>query len=346
MDEKVVFSYVCMTVYTVAFQITQILGLLLPLLIAVAYLTLAERKIMGAMQRRKGPDVVGLWGLFQPLADALKLLVKEAALPTLSDIHLFVAAPILTFIFAMMGWAALPLSEDAVLVDLDLGILYIFATGSLGVYGIIIAGWASNSKYAFLGALRSTAQMVSYEVSIGLILISVLLCTGSLQIASIVKAQEEIWLVLPLFPIALLFFISCLAETNRAPFDLPEAEAELVAGYNVEYSSMGFALFFLGEYANMMVMSSLCFIFFLGGWLPPLDLALFHWIPGGMWFGLKVVCILFVYIWVRACYPRYRYDQLMGLGWKVFLPLSLAWVVFVAGILISFDWLPIGAIFV
>ena len=340
MDEKVVFSCVCMTVYTVAFQITQILGLLLPLLIAVAYLTLAERKIMGAMQRRKGPDVVGLWGLFQPLADALKLLVKEAALPTLSDIHLFVAAPILTCIFAMMGWAALPLSEDAVLVDLDLGILYIFATGSLGVYGIIIAGWASNSKYAFLGALRSTAQMVSYEVSIGLILISVLLCTGSLQIASIVKAQEEIWLVLPLFPIALLFFISCLAETNRAPFDLPEAEAELVAGYNVEYGSMGFALFFLGEYANMILMSALLVLLFLGGWHPPLMVFPLTLIPGGFWYAVKTLFLLLGYIWVRASLPRYRYDQLMSLGWKVFLPLSLGWVCMFSGLLIGLNALP------
>ena len=329
-----------MTLSVLGFHLTNILGLLLPLLIGVAYLTLAERKIMGAMQRRKGPDVVGLWGLFQPLADALKLLVKEAALPTVADIHLFVAAPMLTFVFAMLGWAALPLSEDALLVDIDLGILYIFATGSLGVYGIIIAGWASNSKYAFLGALRSTAQMVSYEVSIGLILISVLLCTGSLQLSAIVHAQESMWLVLPLFPITLLFYISCLAETNRAPFDLPEAEAALVAGYNVEYGSMGFALFFLGEYANMILMSAFLVVLFLGGWHAPLSIAPFTWVPGGVWYALKTLLLLLGYIWVRASLPRYRYDQLMALGWKVFLPLSLCWVVLLSGLLVGLDALP------
>ena len=234
----------------------------------------------------------------------------------------------------------LPLSEDALLVDIDLGILYIFATGSLGVYGIIIAGWASNSKYAFLGALRSTAQMVSYEVSIGLILISVLLCTGSLQLSAIVHAQESMWLVLPLFPITLLFYISCLAETNRAPFDLPEAEAELVAGYNVEYGSMGFALFFLGEYANMILMSAFLVVLFLGGWHAPLSIAPFTWVPGGVWYALKTLLLLLGYIWVRASLPRYRYDQLMALGWKVFLPLSLCWVVLLSGLLVGLDALP------
>ena len=233
-----------------------------------------------------------------------------------------------------------PFGEGLVLADLNVGLLYLFAVSSLGVYGIITAGWASNSKYPFLGSLRSAAQMVSYEVSIGLILITVLLCAGSLNITEIVLAQEKIWFCVPLFPLLFLFFISCLAETNRAPFDLPEAEAELVAGYNVEYSSMGFALFFLGEYGNMIVMSSLCSLFFLGGWLPPANWLVFLWLPPIFWFGLKTIIFLFLFVWVRAAFPRYRYDQLMRLGWKVFLPLSLAWVVFVSGTLLAFDWLP------
>ena len=236
--------------------------------------------------------------------------------------------------------AIIPFSESLVLADLNVGLLYVFAISSLGVYGIITAGWSSNSKYAFLGSLRSAAQMVSYEVSIGLILITVLLCVGSLNLTEIVIAQEKIWFCVPLFPLLIMFFISCLAETNRAPFDLPEAEAELVAGYNVEYSSMGFALFFLGEYAYMIVMSSLCSLFFLGGWLPFFNFAIFYWVPGVFWFGLKIILFLFLFVWVRAAYPRYRYDQLMRLGWKVLLPLSLAWVVLVAGILITLDWLP------
>jgi len=245
----------------------------------------------------------------------------------------------LLFLLALTSWAFIPFDEGVVLADLNLGILYIFAISSLGVYGVITAGWSSNSKYAFLGALRSTAQMVSYEVSIGLIIITVLLCVGSLNLSEIVLAQKNVWFGLPLFPMLLLFFISCLAETNRAPFDLPEAEAELVAGYNVEYSSMGFALFFLGEYANMILMSVLCVILFLGGWLPPFNLTVFYWIPSPMWLGLKTILFLFLYIWVRAAFPRYRYDQLMRLGWKVFLPLSLAWVLFVAGVLVAFDLL-------
>jgi NADH-quinone oxidoreductase subunit H len=320
--------------------IAKILGIVVPLLVAVAYLTLAERKVMASMQRRKGPNVVGFFGILQPLADGLKLLIKEPVLPSSANTVVFLAAPVLTFLLALIAWAVIPFGEGLVLCDLDVGMLYIFAISSLGVYGVIMAGWASNSKYAFLGALRSTAQMVSYEVSLGLIIITVLLCVGSLNLSAIVMAQEDVWFGVPLFPLLLMFFISCLAETNRAPFDLPEAEAELVAGYNVEYSSMGFALFFLGEYANMIMMSVLCVILFLGGWLPPLSFTFMYWIPGSMWLGLKTIIFLFLYIWVRAAFPRYRYDQLMRLGWKVLLPLALAWVLLVAGILVAFDLLP------
>ena len=321
-------------------SIAKILGLVVPLLVAVAYLTLAERKVMASMQRRKGPNVVGFFGILQPLADGLKLLIKEPVLPSSANTVVFLAAPVVTFLLALISWAVIPFGEGMVLSDLDIGMLYIFAISSLGVYGVIMAGWSSNSKYAFLGALRSTAQMVSYEVSLGLIIITVLMCVGSLNLSEIVLAQEEVWFAVPLFPLLLLFFISCLAETNRAPFDLPEAEAELVGGYNVEYSSMGFALFFLGEYANMIMMSVLCVILFLGGWLPPLSLTIFYWIPGSFWLGIKTIFFLFLYIWVRAAFPRYRYDQLMRLGWKVFLPLALAWVLFVAGILVAFELLP------
>ena len=320
--------------------LAKILGLIVPLLLAVAFLTLAERKVMASMQRRKGPNVVGIFGLLQPLADGLKLLCKEPVLPSNANLFIFLLAPVLTFTLSLISWAVIPFGEGVVLSDLNLGVLYLFAISSLGVYGIITAGWSSNSKYAFLGCLRSAAQMVSYEVSLGLMIITVLLCVGSLNLSDIVTAQEEIWFCVPLFPLCILFFISCLAETNRAPFDLPEAEAELVAGYNVEYSSLGFALFFLGEYANMILLSGMCVLLFFGGWLPPFEITFLYWIPSGVWFGLKIVCFLFLYIWVRAAFPRYRYDQLMRLGWKVFLPLSLAWVVFVAGTLLAFDWLP------
>lgn len=320
--------------------VLKILGITVPLLLAVAFLTLAERKVMASMQRRKGPNVVGILGVFQPIADGVKLMVKEPILPSSANTLIFLIAPVLTFLLSQVAWAVIPFGEGAVLADIHVGLLYVFAISSLGVYGIITAGWSSNSKYGFLGSLRSAAQMVSYEVSIGLILITVLLCVGSLNLTEVVLAQEAVWFCVPLFPLLVLFFISCLAETNRAPFDLPEAEAELVAGYNVEYSAMGFTLFFLGEYANILVMSSLCTLFFLGGWLPPFDLVFLHWIPGVFWLGLKLNFFLFFFIWVRAAFPRYRYDQLMRLGWKVFLPLSLAWVVFVSGILVGFDWLP------
>jgi NADH-quinone oxidoreductase subunit H len=319
----------------------QILFIIVPLLLAVAYFTLAERKILASIQRRRGPSVVGLWGLGQALADGLKLLVKETILPSTSNVIMFILAPILTFLLAIMGWAVIPFGEGLVLSDLNVGLLYIFAISSLGVYGIITSGWASNSKYAFLGALRSTAQMISYEVSIGLIIINVLLCTGSLNLSTIVLAQESIWYIIPLFPVFLMFFISALAETNRAPFDLPEAEAELVAGYNVEYSAMGFALFFLGEYTNILIMCALLTILFLGGWLPLFNKFPFNKLVGPLWFGLKMSAMVFGFIWVRGSYPRYRYDQLMRLGWKILLPLALAWVLFTAGILVSFEWYPI-----
>nr|BAA99457.2 NADH dehydrogenase subunit 1 [Beta vulgaris subsp. vulgaris] len=318
----------------------EILGIILPLLLGVAFLVLAERKVMAFVQRRKGPDVVGSFGLLQPLADGLKLILKEPISPSSANFFLFRMAPVTTFMLSLVAWAVVPFDYGMVLSDLNIGLLYLFAISSLGVYGIIIAGWSSNSKYAFLGALRSAAQMVSYEVSIGLILITVLICVGSCNLSEIVMAQKQIWFGIPLFPVLVMFFISCLAETNRAPFDLPEAERELVAGYNVEYSSMGFALFFLGEYANMILMSGLCTLLFLGGWLPILDLPIFKRIPGSIWFSIKVILFLFLYIWVRAAFPRYRYDQLMGLGWKVFLPLSLAWVVAVSGVLVTFQWLP------
>jgi NADH-quinone oxidoreductase subunit H len=291
------------------------------------------------MQQRRGPNVVGLFGLLQPLADGLKLLIKETILPSSANTIIFILAPIITFLLALVTWSVIPFGVDMVLIDLNVGILFVFAISSLGVYGIIAAGWSSNSKYSFLGALRSAAQMVSYEVSIGLIIMCVLLCAGSLNLSEIVYAQKEVWYCIPLFPLFIMFFISGLAETNRAPFDLPEAEAELVSGYNTEYAAMGFALFFLGEYANMILMCSVLSILFLGGWLPLINISPFNLIPGVFWFGFKVTILLFVFVWVRAAFPRYRYDQLMRLGWKVFLPFSLAWVLFVSGIFIGLDWL-------
>ena len=320
--------------------VAKILAIVVPLLIAVAYFTLAERKIMGAIQRRRGPNVVGVFGLLQPLADGAKLLLKETIIPSNANTILFVLAPIISFLLSLLGWAVIPYGEGMVFADINVGILYLFAVSSLGVYGVIISGWASNSKYAFLGALRSAAQMVSYEVSLGVIIITVLICVGSLNLSDIVLAQQGVWFVVPLFPMAIMFYISALAETNRHPFDLPEAEAELVSGYNVEYSAMGFALFFLGEYANMLIMSGMTVVLFLGGWLPLFSFAPFTWVPGPIWFGLKLIIFAAGFAWARAAFPRYRYDQLMRLGWKIFLPLSLGWLFLTAGILMAFNWLP------
>lgn len=312
------------------------LFLILPLLIAIAYFTLAERKILSSIQRRKGPNVVGTFGLLQPLADGLKLFVKETVLPSNCDVVLFIFAPILTFFLSLVSWVVIPFGKGMSYAELNIGILYLLAISSLGVYGIIIAGWSSNSKYAFLGALRSSAQMVSYELTISFSILSVVVCARSLNLVDIVLSQQKIWYCIPLFPIFIIFFISSLAETNRHPFDLPEAEAELVSGYNVEYSAMGFALFFLGEYSNMLLMSALTSILFLGGWLSPF---FFNFIPGPFWLGLKISFFVVLFVLARAILPRYRYDQLMRLGWKVFLPLTLGCFIYTTGILLSFNWL-------
>ncbi|AQU86770.1 NADH-quinone oxidoreductase subunit H [Komagataeibacter nataicola] len=319
------------------------LAVLVPLLLGVAYLTLAERKVMAAMQLRKGPNVNGPFGVLQAFADAIKMLTKETVIPSGANRMLFLFAPFLTFSLAMIAWAVIPTGNGLAIANINVGILYLLAISSLGVYGMLIAGWASNSKYAFLGGLRSAAQMVSYEVSIGLVIVSVLLAVGSLNLNDIVLAQRHVWFCLPMFPMFIVFFISALAETNRAPFDLPEGESELVAGFFVEYSALAFGLFFLGEYANMFLMSGMVSILFLGGWLPPLAMAPFTWIPGPLWLIAKILFCLFVFIWVRATFPRYRYDQLMRLGWKVFLPFSLAWMVLTAGFLMVTGLLPGGA---
>ncbi len=321
-------------------MVVEILALLVPLLMGVAYATVAERKVLAAIQLRKGPNVVGPFGLFQAFADAGKMLMKETIIPAGANRALFICAPMLTFILAMIAWAVIPVNDGWAIANINVGILYLFAISSLGVYGIIIAGWASNSKYAFLGGLRSAAQMVSYEVSIGFVLVCVLLCVGSLNLNDVVLAQRHVWFFIPLFPMFIVFFISGLAETNRSPFDLPEGESEIVAGFFVEYSAMAFALFFLGEYANMFMMSAMTSILFLGGWLPIIPLPPFTWIPGPLWFIGKILLCMFVFMWVRATFPRFRYDQLMRLGWKVFLPLSLFWLVLTAGVLVTFGWLP------
>ncbi len=329
-----------MTTYFIAYFniLLKSFAIILPLLLAVAFLTLLERKIMASMHQRKGPNVVGFFGLLQAFADGLKLFIKETIFPNSANILIFVLAPITTFLISLVVWAAIPFGDNLVISDLNLGVVYIFAISSLGVYGIIFSGWSSNSKWAFLGSLRSTAQMISYEVSIGIIVLCVLLCVGSLNFFDIVESQRKIWFVVPLFPLFIMFFVSGLAETNRSPFDLPEAEAELVSGYNTEYSGIGFVLFFLGEYSNMVLMSSIITIYFFGGWFSPFNyISVLPILPGTFWFGLKTASFLFLFIWVRATYPRYRYDQLMRLGWKVFLPFSLGWLIFVAGFLLGFD---------
>lgn len=320
--------------------IIKILSIIVPVLIAVAFFTVAERKIMGAIQRRRGPNVIGFMGLLQALADGLKLFVKETTLPSNSNLIVFILAPMLAFVLSLISWAVIPFSNKIIAADINLGILYLFAISSLNVYGILLAGWSSNSKYAYLGALRSAAQMVSYEISIGFIVLTTVLCTGSFNLSSIVLAQSKSYFIIPLFPMFILFYISMLAETNRHPFDLPEAEAELVSGYNVEYSAMTFALFFLGEYSNMLLMSSFAAILFLGGWLPLFDIFILNVLPGSFWFSLKIALGAVFFIITRATLPRYRYDQLMQLGWKSFLPLSIGYIILTSSILVSFNWLP------
>ena len=326
-----------MTFFQIFITILKSLIIIVPVLIAVAFFTLLERKIMAGIQRRRGPNVVGILGILQPFADGLKLLIKETIIPSRANKIIFLLAPILALFLSFLSYTVLPFSLFNVFADINLGILYIFAISSLSVYGIIMSGWSSNSRYAFLGTLRSTAQMVSYEVSIGLIIINVLICANSLNLTQIVYSQTYIWYVIPLFPLFLLFYISALAETNRPPFDLPEAEAELVSGYNVEYSAMTFAQFFLGENINIIFMCSLMTTLFWGGWLPIINISILYLIPGIIWFVIKVLIFLFSFVWVRVSFPRYRYDQLMRLGWKIFLPLSLAWVVFVSTVLLSFN---------
>lgn len=327
-----------LTNYYVLFVLEVVLSfiaLILPLLLAVAFFTLYERQLLAALQRRQGPNIVGFYGLFQPIADGLKLLLKESILPTRANLLIFILSPVFTFGLALAGWIVIPAGEGETLCDFHLGTLYTFALSSLGVHTVIMAGWSSNSKYAFLGGLRSAAQMISYEVSLGVTLLSVLLIAGTLNYSTIVESQAKIWLSFPLFPIFSIFFVTALAETNRHPFDLPEAEAELVSGYNVEYSAMGFALFFLAEYSNIILMSAVTALLFLGGWQAPIDIFPFNLVPQSVYFGIKTLFFITLFIIVRGTLPRYRYDQLMRLGWKVFLPLSLGFVSLYASILIS-----------
>ena len=321
-------------------EVYKILFLLVPVLVSVAMIVWLDRRVWAFVQKRQGPNVVGPFGLLQSLADALKYIFKEIIIPSSSNKVIFILAPIVTMTLALVAWAVIPFSQTQVIADINVGILYLFAVSSLGVYGIIMGGWASNSKYPFLGAIRSAAQMVSYEVSIGIIIINVLLCVGSLNLSDIVLAQQNLWFVIPLFPMFVIFFISALAETNRPPFDLPEAEAELVAGYQTEYSGMMYAMFWLGEYANILLMCALGSILFLGGWLSPIELYPFNLIPGALWLAFKILFLFILFALVKAIVPRYRYDQLMRLGWKVFLPLSLIWVVLTASYLFYFNLLP------
>ena len=321
-------------------EVYKILLLLIPILISIALIVWFERRVWGFVQKRRGPNVVGPFGIFQTLADALKYIFKEIIIPASADKIVFILAPIVTMTLALVVWAVIPFSEKMIISDINVGILYVFAISSLGVYGIILGGWASNSKYPFLGSLRSAAQMISYEVSIGIIIINVLLCVGSLNLKDIVLAQEKLWFVIPLFPMFVIYFISALAETNRTPFDLPEAESELVAGYQTEYSGMMYAMFWLGEYANILLMCALGSILFLGGWLSPVDIYPFNIIPGPFWMIFKILLLFFIFAIIKAVVPRYRYDQLMRLGWKVFLPFSLIYVVLTASFLIYFDLLP------
>lgn len=323
-----------------AFMLMHIGILVGAILFGVAYYTYAERKVLGAMQRRQGPMTVGPFGLLQPIADGVKLLSKEMIIPAQANGPVFILAPMLLFTLALIAWAVIPVDAKLVLADINVGILYLFAVSSMGVYGVIMAGWASNSKYAFLGGLRSASQMVSYEVSMGLVIVCVLLCAGSLNLSEIVLADRPVWMQVLLFPMLIVFLISILAETNRAPFDLPEGESEITGGFMVEYSAMAFALFFLGEYANMILMSAMTVVLFLGGWLPPFGIEQLAFVPGLVWFVLKTMLVMFFFLWTRATFPRYRYDQLMRLGWKVFLPLTLLWVVVVSGVLLYFDALP------